>query len=302
MSTLLIHHHDLDGYLAGDIALLHHPEATALSLNYDDPAAIPALEALAGYSLVIVVDYSLPPETMLQLFQDGRLLWIDHHISSIRKSEAHGYDQAPGLRITRTDNPPCGAELAWQFFEQTPVPRMLKLTGDFDTYRNSHAPEFQSDVMPFFYGTQLVFDRIKPGNFHQPDFLLPDAAHYQNDAWCDELIHNGRLIQAYNRKYYAGLLRESAFVRHIWGLRVLCFNCAGHGSSNMQPAFDPALHDAMLLYSFNGKRWSYGLYTDDQAKPDLDLSRIANQYGGGGHRSACGFSTTSLLPELLAEE
>ena len=298
MNTLIVHHHDLDGFVAADIALLHYPDAKTLKLNYDDSSAIPGAEQLANYDTVIIVDYTLPPETMLWLKQHCHLVWVDHHFSAINTAIAKGYSEVDGLRC-KPGELICGAELAWQFFEQKPLTRFLRLIGDQDTFRNSRTPEFQSQVMPFFYGTKLVMENLNPANFHSGKFLLPTAECYDNDAWCEELIRQGTLIQNYNRVYYGDLRNEAAFVRNIWGFRVYCFNCAGHGSSCLQDGFDPAIHDAMLLFSFNGKSWSYGLYTDISAKPDVNCSSIAKRYGGGGHQGAAGFSTRTLLEELL---
>ncbi len=298
MKTIIIHHHDLDGYVAGDIAKLHYLEAQTMRLNYDSPDAIPTPERLKPYDTVIVVDYTLPPETMLWLKANKHLIWIDHHFSSINTAIERGYNDVDGLRC-QPGELICGAELAWLFFEKTtPLPRFLRLTGDQDTYRNSKDPAFNQEAMPFFYATQLILERLNPANLHAQDFLLPTADSYRNDAWCDELIAQGRLIQEYNRIHYAKLRQESAFVRNIWGLRIYCFNSAGHGSSTINDGFNPAIHDAMLLFSFNGKRWSYGIYTDSATKPEVNVSVIAKRYGGGGHQSAAGFSTVELLPEL----
>lgn len=298
MSTLIIHHHDLDGYIAGDIARLHYPDAQTLKLNYDIPGDIPGEERLQSYDTVIVADYTLPPQTMLWLKAHRHLVWIDHHFSAIQTADKMGYNDVDGLRC-QPGELICGAELAWKFFEKTPLPRFLRLTGDQDTYRNSRKPEFQSEALPFLYATQLVFERLDPANFHAPDFLLPTAESYQNDAWCDELILQGRLIQRYNQLHYGALRKENAFVRTIWGLRIYCFNCPGHGSTAINEGFDPAKHDAMLLFSYNGSGWHYGIYTDAIAKPQINVALIARQYGGGGHPSAAGFSTSTLLPELL---
>ena len=298
MKTLIVHHHDLDGFVAADIALLHYPDARTLKLNYDDPSLIPGPDELAGYDTVIVVDYTLPPETMLWLKEKCHFIWIDHHFSSINTAIAKGYNDVDGLRCAPGELI-CGAELAWQFFVKRPLPRFLRLTGDQDTFRNSRTPEFQSQVMPFFYGTKLVMERLAPENFHSRQFLLPNENSYDNEEWCEELIRQGTLIQTYNKLHYKELRTESAFVKTLWGLRLYCFNCAGHGSSCLQDGFDPAVHDAMLLFSYNGKSWSYGLYTDTAAKPQVDCSAIARQYGGGGHRGAAGFSSQELLPELI---
>ena len=52
-----------------------------------------------------------------------------------------------------------------------------------------------------------------------------------------------------------------------------------------------------MIFKYDGKakQWKYGIYTE---KEDVDLSTIATKRGGGGHRSAAGFSTEDLLPEL----
>ena len=298
MKTLIIHHHDLDGFISGDIAHLHFPDAQTLTLNYDTPSDIPTPAMIQPFDSVIIVDYTLPCETMLWLKANKHLIWIDHHFSSINTAIEKGYNDVDGLRC-QPGELICGAELSWRYFEKSPLPRFLQLTGDQDTYRNSRTPEFKQEVMPFFYATQLIMECLNPANFHSPDFLLPTAESYRNDDWCNELIEKGSLIQEYNRIHYAGLRREAAFVRNIWGLRVYCFNSAGHGSSIINDGFDPALHDAMMLFSYNGATWSYGIYTDIIAKPQVNLAQIAKRYGGGGHQGAAGFSTRELLPELL---
>ena len=301
MSTLIIHHHDLDGYMAGAIARIFHPDAATLSLNYDAAAPIPGADELSAHGLVVIVDYTLPPGDMQSLAASGKLLWIDHHASAIRNSQKHGYAHAPGLRC-QPGELICGAELAWQFFTGRPVPRLLQLVGDYDTFRNQHDPAFSDTVLPFFYATQVDCDRrFLPANFGRDGYRLNSVEDFEDDGLVDSLIHDGRTIKAYNDSHYRTLLNESAFVRRIWGLRVLCFNCAGHGSANMIQAFDTEKHDAMLLFSTNGKGWNYGIYTDATAKPEVDVAAVAIKYGGGGHRCAAGFRTGELLPELLPE-
>ena len=299
MKPYIIHHHDLDGYSAGAIAKLAYPEAECRSMNYDDPSTFPGPAFFADYDPVIVVDYSLPPETMLWLKENRHFLWIDHHSSATIRSRERGYANAEGLRC-EPGVQICGAELAWQYFQKKPIPRFLKLVGDFDTFRNSKTPQFRQEVLPFYYATQICFDQMKPGNAAREDYLFKTAEAFQDDALCEKLIQQGTLIQKFNLNYYKGILKESAFVRNLWGLRVLCFNNAGHGSADMQQAFDPAQHDAMLLFSYNGRKWCYGLYSDLELKPDVNCAAIALSYGGGGHKAAAGFSTEKLLPELVS--
>ena len=299
MKTLIIHHHDLDGYVAGDIALLKYPDAETLSLGYDHPEQVPDMERLGAYAMVVIVDYCLPAPQMTELCRRGTAVWIDHHVSAIRAAVEHGFDALPGLRSAPDASPECGAELAWRFFMGGEPPRFVRLVGEYDTFRSSHDPVFDEEVMPFFYATQLHFEQeYLPANAAGEHFRLRTAADFQDEARCEEMLRQGRLIRDYVEEYYRRAVAESAYVRDLWGFRVLCFNCYGHGSVVVKPGFDPQKHDLMMRYSYNGCKWGYGLFTDAEVKPDVDVSAIARRYGGGGHRTAAGFSTDELLPEL----
>ena len=76
---------------------------------------------LKGFDEVIIVDYTLPAETMLWLKQNSHLVWIDHHYSSIMQSKEMGYDDVDGLRCAPGELI-CGAELAWKYFVGGDIP------------------------------------------------------------------------------------------------------------------------------------------------------------------------------------
>ena len=54
--------------------------------------------------------------------------------------------------------------------------------------------------------------------------------------------------------------------------------------------------DFALTYSYNGEYWKCGL----RSKTDVDVSKIASAFGGGGHAQASGFSWRKSIDELLA--
>lgn len=53
--------------------------------------------------------------------------------------------------------------------------------------------------------------------------------------------------------------------------------------------------DFALTYSYNGEYWKCGL----RSKTDVDVSKIASAFGGGGHAQASGFSWRKSIDELL---
>lgn len=53
--------------------------------------------------------------------------------------------------------------------------------------------------------------------------------------------------------------------------------------------------DFALTYSYNGQYWKCGL----RSKTDVDISKIASAFGGGGHAQASGFTWRKSIDELL---
>ena len=91
-----------------------------------------------------------------------------------------------------------------------------------------------------------------------------------------------------------------------------CFCCINdmRNSLALNSVFDPNIHDGCLFYKFNPKEkgyrdgeeiqgvWKITLFSNDllpeEKKQTIDLTTIAKEYGGGGHRCACGFSCVDL--------
>jgi len=48
----------------------------------------------------------------------------------------------------------------------------------------------------------------------------------------------------------------------------------------------------VMVWAFNGTKYSYSIFSNN---PDIDCSKIAEKYGGGGHKGAAGFSSDELL-------
>ena len=47
----------------------------------------------------------------------------------------------------------------------------------------------------------------------------------------------------------------------------------------------------MLTFSWRKGQWTVSMYSD---KPDIDVSVIAKNNGGGGHKGAAGFQTDDI--------
>lgn len=291
----IIHHNDLDGYVAGSIIKVKYPQAKCFSVNYDNPDLLPKKEDFKEGEVVFMVDYTIDNVILMNwLIEHTKLYWIDHHKTSLEKEKKYGWEKVKGIRKVG----PCGAELCWYFiYKGELLPKFVRLVGDYDTFRFADKPIHEKIVLPFAFGAMSMMDKMKPENYDRKDFLFKNKESFYHNFGC---VEKGEIIYAY--KKVQGQIENpcNCFIKNIWGYRVLCMNSCGRGSDQftIPGTWNPELHDIMLIFYFNGNRWCYGLYTE---KKEVDVSKICLGYGGGGHKGAGGFNLDYLLKELTNE-
>ena len=291
----IIHHNDLDGYIAGMILKIKYPKAICYCVNYDNPERFPGKHEFEKDDAVFMVDYSSSPKMMEWLENNVNFYWIDHHKSAIEKANTYDYNNIKGIRKDGLS----GAELTWQFVtKEKEIPLFIKLVGDYDTFRRSKETYHITTVMPFFFGTQTCMDFLKPANFERETNFFHSFDDFKKDSIVKDMIEKGSVVYKYMEQTGKIENELNCFVRNIWGYRVLCMNSCGRGSDQftIPHTWNPELHDMMLIYYYNGNNWCYGFYTE---KEGVDVSKIAVKYGGGGHKGAAGATTKELLKELL---
>lgn len=288
MTKITIVHHsaDFDGIFCREIPkkfLLNN--VTTIGWDYRDQK-IP----FPKEGIVYVLDLS--PSCFAELpvdFKD-RLIWIDHHKTSID-------EWGDGLLGYRIDGV-AACRLAWQWFSQTgfdnpisdpvlPVkedfvnrivkePYAVRLAGEYDIWdkRDANAELFQHG---------LRSEELTPDLWRA--ILCEDA---NADLVTLKLLAQGRAIQFSQQKADAGTMQRS-FIVAFERLNFLALNTARCNSLTFASKDLPETgHDALMGYYYDGKKWNYSLY-HAKHRTDLDLSEIAKKYGGGGHRGACGF-------------
>jgi hypothetical protein len=106
------------------------------------------------------------------------------------------------------------------------------------------------------------------------------------------MIEEGRIMMKF-RDGYARDLMPIGFETSFEGY--LCYACnLAHCGSDWFKSLDKDGKFGYPIYMpfyFNGEYFSVSLYTDN---PDIDVSKIALKYGGGGHKGAAGFQCAAL--------
>jgi len=267
----LFYHTDLDGKCAAAIVWRWHAgqgACEAYPINYNMPFPLASIEP---GEQVVIVDYSILPAEMDQLLdRTTDVTWIDHHRTAIEKY-ANSPREVAGIR----DTTEAGCVLTWRYlFPSEPVPEAVVLVGDRDIWRWAFGDRTK------FFNTGMNAVPNAPGD------PMWGAVFAGNQV--EELIADGMIIERYRESWFAGFLKAWAFETEIAGERALCINLANCGSE----AFGDNEKKYPILCSFvwDGRQWAVSLYS----ATGVDVGRIAETFGGGGHPKASGFQCAEL--------
>lgn len=271
MTSWCLHHGDPDGWCAAAIVNMHVPDVKMVEMNYG--REVPK-EVSTG-DTVFMVDFSLQPfDEMVHLVNRTNLIWIDHHISSIKREM--DYPAGTFFHGIREDGR-AGCELTWEHFrgKDAQPPRIVTLIGRYDVWDKAFWP----DAFHCMIGLKAT-DASDPKNPIWESLLNDDRA-------AEKLVSCGAVINAYLKTQNAETCRRRAFAAKINGVPVVACNNAIAGSDLFDSVWDENKFDAMCRFAHasNG-RWDVSLYSE---KAGVDCAKIAESYGGGGHKGAAGF-------------
>ncbi len=279
----IYHMADHDGKGSAAIVKNVYPEAELMPFNHDSEIDF---EQIEKHDKIIICDIALPLDYMFDLNARKDLIWIDHHVSVIEEYEkqiAQGQVEIKGLRKIGT----AAIILTWQYFyPNKKLPLGIKLLGLNDVFDLE-----DKRVRPFEYAMQAM-------GVNKPNEKIWGQL-IRDELEINPLVEKGKAILSYihNRNYR--LSRAQAFVSEYDGYRCICANIAQGYSEFYDSLDDIAEYDVMINFYMNKKNcWNLSFYT---AKDDIDVSKLAAKFGGGGHAKAAGASALKELPEFLKQ-
>jgi oligoribonuclease NrnB/cAMP/cGMP phosphodiesterase (DHH superfamily) len=222
---------------------------------------------------------------MFELNKKADLTWIDHHISVIKEydelMQSGDYEPIKGKREVGT----AALVLTWQYFyPEKELPEGLRLLGLNDIYDLR-----DRRVRPFEYAVQ-TFGVNRPTDKIWTQII-------NNEVNIKEMVEKGNAILSWVRHRNYRLVRGMAFESEYNGLKCICSNMAQGQSEFFDSLENIRDFDFMVNFFMNKKnRWNLTFYT---YKNDVDVSKIAAAFGGGGHAKAAGASSLKELPEFL---
>jgi len=275
---------DHDGKGSAAIVKRMNEDVRCVGYNYDQP--IP-YEEIDKCDEIVICDVSFPMEYMFELNEKKKLTWIDHHVSAITKYDefmATGkYKEIAGLRRSGT----AAIMLAWEYYhEGEEAPEAVKLLGLNDIFDLR-----DKRVRPFEYAVQAMGVN-RPEDKIWDKLLAPDFN-------VDEAVKNGEAILSFIKMRNFRLARGMSFETHLDGYRCICANMARGYSEFFDSLDNIRKYDVMVTFYMNKQqKWNLSFYS---TKKNVDCSKLAAQFGGGGHAGAAGAPALDELPDFLKD-
>jgi len=268
MKPLILYHGDCyDGFGAAWAAWRHYGDAA----DYHACLHGHDLPSIEGRQQIFLLDFSYPRDTLLKWSETGVLITVlDHHLTAEKKLAPSGKWPTPNCEIV-IDKEKSGARLAWEYFHcKSPsdrVPDLILHIEDRDLWRfalpDTEAIHMAMQIYPF-------------------DLEIWD----ENSDDIPRLRREGEVCLRLSAQQVDALCRNTQW-RVIAGFTVPVVNTSVYFSEVGHRLCDLYPEAPFAGYYFDrgdGKR-QWGL----RSVGDFDVSAIAEQYGGGGHRNAAGF-------------
>lgn len=228
------------------------------------PADIPA------DATVYIVDFSYPRAELVELASRvSHVCLFDHHASAERDLDGIGCEA--GMTVV-FDMERSGAGITWdQMFPGEPRHGLVDYVEDRDLWR--YALPHSEDIAPIFMATPFTFEHWSDlADGFTPDGPTPGA------------LSNGRVLRQMREKVIAEIAATARPMRIAeWTVQV----------AGSPYAFGSDVGGALCAgrpfgayYVDRPEGRQFGLRSDDQG---LDVSLVAAEFGGGGHKHAAGF-------------
>lgn len=264
MSLLCIYHANCtDGFTAAWAVWRANPDAEFYPGFYGYPPP-----DCSGRD-VVLVDFSYKRDVLLQMAKVANsILILDHH-----KSAQIELVDLPENVTTLFDMDRSGAMLAWNYYHPDQDPSQLVIhVQDRDLWRfeDKNTRYFQANLFSYEYEFEQ-WDRI--------DALCRDEQEYQ------AFLRDGQAIHRKHMKDVKELIHSTASRTNIAGFDVPVINAPYIYASDACHQMSQGEPFAACYWDSANSR-TYSLRSVEGAE---DVSLIAAQFGGGGHRHAAGF-------------
>ncbi|MGL5692065.1 MAG: DHH family phosphoesterase [Bacteroidales bacterium] len=301
---IMYHKVDMDGITSAAITL--HYIINKLNASMDEIELLPwnhnyGVEKLNNYEVLYILDLGLKMEGctgMLNISNyTDKLIWIDHHISG--KSDYERYlaenpEFNPNWDVINTTERKSACFLAMEYLYpqgiSNSVTELVSILSMYDVWIRDDEDFWNDTILPT--NTSMYANYLHYGT----DGVIKLMELFNTDFNIIDIVKEGQIMLKYMNsvnKSYASNIRMA----NMWGYNVLHINSKVRNSNEFKYAKELESADMLCAYAYVGGRWLYTITSNSHSKTgvEVDCSKIAEEYGGGGHVGAAGFTLDYLL-------
>lgn len=339
MVMIIYHNHCPDGWAAAAVSTIFEEKdgvcITYLPMTPDDVSI--GVENLIKHvnkqTKIRIFDLCISHQDawkLLNYFDD--ICILDHHkttIDSFRENVPwinDGVEFKSGRKLFRYNNNKCGATLAWQFYCNNEEPPMfLQYIEDRDLWKwqlpnSTIICNGISYLYPMNYivsAYPYLYTRVYPNepnaicvNNKIPDFSkwINAINSHDNEIWIKEAYEHGKIMSyIINNNVIAAAKSAKVFRWKNMNVYFCCAGCVdqstlGEYLYNRKRADDTYYCDYVFMWRYNHWNNKCSISLRSRKGSNMDISTIAREFGGGGHRHAAGFSCTmKTLTDIFNE-
>lgn len=219
---------------------------------------------------IFMIDFTYNMASLQKIISGNKKVTaIDHHISNKKETEmTQNYSYALNNS---------GSVLAWKYFHPAkPVPKFLLAIEDFDLWRFKipHSKEIFAYLDLFDFNFKVWSKLVKQAE--EPSGLA-------------KMIQAGKLLFQYEEKLVQRIVSNKAILVKFEGYRILAVN-----SSVFHSQIGRALVELNPPLGIIWRQTKDGVAVSLRGDGTIDLSKIAERFGGGGHKNSAAFIVKTL--------
>lgn len=231
----------------------------------------------------VIICCDFMPKNFRDIINNAKYtIWIDHHKSSyedMKSFESNKFERVIDIKHSACEN-------VWRYFyPNKDIPISVYYLSLFDAYIFSAEQKY--DVFCFQYGMKSLGNETQIGCAIWPQLL-------NDNSLINEILERGKIIYKYQVEHHdIAVANRSASTRKLVLPRsnkeynVIFINSPYTFSDAFKSVYDSNKHDLLVSgYLNNYKKWSFSFYCP--IDKDIDVSLIAKEFNGGGHKGAAG--------------
>jgi uncharacterized protein len=287
--TILIYYHDdndgcCSAAVAGNYYNLNEFVIRFVAVNYGKESWNEG--EIAAAEKVWLVDFACDRMDEFVKACGSKLIWIDHHKTAMERfPNLWNSRSIPGIRSIEKS----ACVLTWEYTHPEDVlpTAAVAYIGDKDMWKFEYA-----ETKAFSAGFNLM---VKTPDNTLWDVLL--SSGYEDTV--NRMISIGELLlEAQNYKIQKAFERGVDCTFHNQKARLV--NTTGNISELGEFIYKKPEYDIAIMWQAVEDMIVFSLRSDSKNPDSPDCAKIAQQYGGGGHKNAAGFQKKSInFPHLL---